>query len=69
MFNLFTICNGVRQGGILSPRIFTLYGNQLTNELIACKDGFYFSDMCINHVLYVDDMCLLAPTASDMQLY
>ena len=26
----FTICNGVRQGGILSPRLFALYGNQLT---------------------------------------
>ena len=63
----FTICNGVRQGGILSPRLFALYVNQLTNQLIACKDGCYFNDMCINHVLYADDICLLAPTASVMQ--
>ena len=63
----FTICNGVRQGGILSPRLFALYVNQLTNQLIACKDGCYFNDMCINHVLYADDICLLAPTASAMQ--
>ena len=60
----FTICNGVRQGGILSPRLFALYVNQLTNQLIACKDGCYFNDMCINHALYADDICLLAPTAS-----
>ena len=26
-----------------------------------------FNDMCINHVLYADDICLLAPTASAMQ--
>ena len=31
------------------------------------KDGCYFNDMCINHVLYADDICLLAPTASAMQ--
>ena len=41
--------------------------NQLTNQLIACKDGCYFNDMCINHVLYADDICLLALTASAMQ--
>ena len=63
----FTICNGVRQGGILSPRLFALYVNQLTNQLIVCKEGCYFNDMCINHVLYADDICLLAPTASAMQ--
>ena len=63
----FPICNGVRQGGILSPRLFALYVNQLTNQLIACKDGCYFNDMCINHVLYADDICLLAPPTSAMQ--
>ena len=63
----FTICNGVRQGGILSQRLFALYVNQLTNQLIVCKEGCYFNDMCINHVLYADDICLLAPTASAMQ--
>ena len=63
----FTICNGVRQGGILSPRLFALYVNQLTKRLIACKAGCYFNDMCINHVLYADDICLLAPSASAMQ--
>ena len=63
----FTICNGVRQGGILSPCLFALYVNQLANRLIACKAGCYFNDMCINHVLYADDICLLAPSASAMQ--
>ena len=57
----------MRQSGILSPRLFALYVNQLTNQLIVCKEGCYFNDMCINHVLYADDICLLAPTASAMQ--
>ena len=63
----FTICSGVRQGRILSLRLFALYVNQLTNRLIACKAGCYFIDMYINHVLYADDICLLAPSASAMQ--
>ena len=37
--NYFTICNGVRQGGILSPKLYTLYVNQLANKLIACNAG------------------------------
>ena len=35
--------------------------------MIACKAGCYFNDMCINHALYADDICLLAPSASAMQ--
>ena len=34
---------------------------------IACKAGCYFNDMCINHLLYADDICLLASSASAMQ--
>ena len=60
----FTICNGVPQGGILFPILFALYVNQLTNKLIACKAGCYFNDMCINYVLYADDICLLVLSAS-----
>ena len=63
----FTICNGVRQGGILSPRLFALYVNQLTDRLLSCNAGCYINDMCINHVMYTDDLCLLAPSASAMQ--
>ena len=37
----FTICNGVRQGGILSPRLFALYVNQLTDRLLSCNAGCY----------------------------
>ena len=60
----FTICNGVRQGGILSPRLFDLYVNQLTDRSLFCNAGcYYINDMCINHVVYADDICLLAPRA------
>ena len=47
--NYFTICNGVRQGGILSLKLFTFHMNQLTNKLIVCNACCYFNSMCINH--------------------
>ena len=48
-----SISNGVRQGGILSPKLFALNNNSLTNKLIDCKAGCYIDMQCINHVLYV----------------
>ena len=56
----FTICNGVHQGGILSPRLFALYVNQLTDGLLSCNAACYINDMCINHLMYADDICSLA---------
>ena len=63
----FSISNGVRQGGILSPKLFALYMNSLTNKLIDCKTGCYIDMQCINYVLYADDIYLMAPTATAMQ--
>ena len=36
-------------------------------KLLSCNAGCYINDMCINHVMYADDICLLAPSASAMQ--
>ena len=63
----FTISNEVRRGGILSPRIFTLYMNGLTDELSNSYTGCYINDKCINHIMYADDIFLMAPTATAMQ--
>ena len=63
----FTISNGVRQGGILSPKIFALYMNGLTDELSNSYAGCYINDKCINHIMYADDSCLMAPTGTAMQ--
>ena len=63
----FTICNGVRQDGILSPRLFALYVYQLTDRSLSCNAGCHINDVCINYVMYADDICLSAPSASAMQ--
>ena len=62
----FTIPNGVLQGSILSPKIIALYMNGLTDELSNSYAGCYIQDKCINHIMYADDICLMAPTDKNL---
>ena len=59
----FTISNGVglRQGGILSPSLFAVYMDDLSSLLNSSRIRCHISDVCINHVFYADDLCLMAP--------
>jgi hypothetical protein len=63
----FTTSNGVRQGGILSPRLFSLYIDYLSTLLHDLKVGCYIDSTCMNHYFYADDMCLLSPSAIGLQ--
>ena len=62
------VCNGVRQGGVLSGFLFNIYINDLLNELsnlsIGCRLGIHSS----NVIAYADDLVLLAPSATSLQL-
>ena len=64
----FKTCNGVRQGGILSPKLFAVYIDDLSVVLNALNVGCYIDFKCVNHFFYADDMCLLAPSALGLQL-
>ena len=63
----FTVSNGVRQGGILSPRLFVVYVDDLSKQLSDAISGCFIGHQCINHVMYADDICLLAPSALGLQ--
>ena len=67
MSSFFTISNGVRQGGILSPSLFAVYMDDLSSLLNASMIGCHISDVCINHEFYADDLCLMAPCAIALQ--
>ena len=58
----FNVSNGVRQGGVLSPKLFAIYVDDLSYELNLCKSGYYIDDHCMNHLLYAEDICLMAPS-------
>ena len=32
-----------------------------------CKSGCYINEQCMNHVMYADDICLLAPSAIGLE--
>ena len=64
----FTVSNGVRQGGILSPKFFNLYMDKLSHILNASRTGCNYNGAFINHLSYADDMCLIAPSARALQV-
>lgn len=63
----FKITNGVRQGSLLSPKLFTLYVNGLSDRLLNSKLGCVINNIYFNHLFYADDLCLLAPSAIALQ--
>ena len=65
--SFFTISNGVRQGGILSPKLFSVYIDDLSNMLIRSGVGCYIDNVCVKHVFYADVLCLMASCALALQ--
>ena len=63
----FHVNNGVRQGGILSPYLFNVYMDDLSQSLNCCKTGCLSGEMMINHLMYADDLMLLSPSATGLQ--
>ena len=63
----FTISNGVKQGGILSPLLFAVYVDDFSKQLIDARSGCFIENKCIHHVMYADDICLLAPSVLSSQ--
>ena len=48
----FSTSNGVRQGGILSPKLFYVYVDDLSDRLVKSKVGCSFDNLCMNHEMY-----------------
>ena len=59
--------NGVRQGGIISPRLFNLYMDKLSMKLNSVNVGCCIKSLVINHLMYADDLALIAPSVKGLQ--
>lgn len=64
----FTVSNGVKQGGILSPVLFTVYMDTLYINLKNSRLGCYVGHLFLGALGYADDGVLLCPTINAMRL-
>ena len=63
----FDVLTGTKQGGVISPRIFNLYMDDLIALLRKRGIGCHIIEFFIACLFYADDLCLIAPTRSAMQ--
>ena len=63
----FKVTNGVRQGGVLSPYLFAIYMDDLSQKLNKLRVGCMINDSCLNHILFADDLCCFSPSLTGLQ--
>ena len=64
----FSVVSGVRQGGVLSAKFWSVYMDDLVSQLRRTGTGCHIVDLFVACVLYADDVCLMAPTRKAMQV-
>ena len=50
---------GMRQGRILSPFFFAIFVDGCLKKLTKCKFGCYIKGLCMNSIMYADDLILI----------
>jgi hypothetical protein len=63
----FSVLNGVRQGGVLSPSLFTLFVDAFISNLRMLNIGCRNKTTFIGCLLYADDILLLCPSIRGLQ--
>lgn len=58
----FDVSNGVKQGGVLSPVLFTVYIDELLTRLKVSGVGCHIGNCFMGALGYADDITLLTPT-------
>ena len=58
----FKINNGLKQGGVLSPRLYCIYTDSLFSVLRQKKTGCWIEGKFLGILGYADDLLLLAPS-------
>lgn len=66
--NIFTINEGVKQGGVLSPYLFNFFINELINKCIKLNVGAKIGKLNLSILAYCDDLIIVSPVASHAQL-
>ena len=62
----FSVTDGIKQDGILYPKLFNVYVNTLSVSLNEKYIGCCLNGKVVNHLYCADDLVLVSPTASGM---
>ena len=65
--NSFIMNQGIRQGGVLSPILFSVYCDDALCHLNNSGLGCYLAGLMISAVMYADDILLITPSVEAMQ--
>ena len=61
--------NGLRQGNLLSPFLFSVYIADLIDTVVQSKIGCNISGLFVNILAYADDIIIFAPSWSALYKY
>ena len=64
----FSIKQGVRQGAILSPLLYSIYVDELLAKLTASGLGISISGVYCGAPMYADDLALISDSAAELKL-
>ena len=64
----FQLHCGIRQGGVLSPYLFALFIDDVIDNLKLLPYGCFVRFVNFNILMYADDIIMVAPTISALQL-
>ncbi len=64
----FGVLNGTKQGGVLSPILFAVYIDGMLERLKESGIGCYLSNSYVDGLAFADDVKMLCPTLSGIQL-
>ena len=69
MSHTCAISNGVKQGGVLSPILYSVYVDNLIRILRDSKIGCMYNNEYMGIFTYADDISLLCPTLSGIHFF